>query len=648
MPTKISALTALTGANVAISTDLIPIVDTSATQTKNITVQELLANSLAFTPAGSGVTARTFQDKMREIVSVKDFGAVGDNSNTDTTGYQVALDSGHLDLTPLNVIGYKVGVLTVPTTIKSITGQRFYQAAAGANVLSVTSSSRLRVSDCDIYGVAGVASASSNTGIDATDCSNLQINDNYFEDFRYHAVHLKSCDHCVVSGNIGTSNVLGVRLTNSDHIQIVGNQFYAPPTPDSTFTVCIGLDTDGASPIGTCNSVQIANNLFDQWVFAQAILVHNGTDVTVSGNTLDDVLVGIHFSPTSSTDVIKRITITGNSYRGTSTIGAGTSVGNAGILVHGQASSLAEDVAIVGNTVTNANAINQLGNQGGIDVKQIKNVTISGNILAENYFAGIVIAQRANNIAITGNTIRDTVLASQKNGISIGTSGVTPPVTGIISNNTFRNLTFGIRLNNTTAVACTIAGVITTATVTLTDHGFSVGDWVRVSGVTFATAADGFYNGAFQVDTVADADTFTYTMGGSISSAAAPGSPVVKPTYDGLYIENNIFDTVTTNVSDVSSTAVVDGQRNYTAGDKTPQVYKTKRLLVTNASAVVITDLRGGTTGQIIVLQFNDGNTTIADSAPFKLTGAFTSGADDTLTLEFDGTSWCEIARAAN
>ena len=47
--TKISLLTALTGANVAPATDIIPIVDTSATETKKITVSELLI--------GMGVTS---------------------------------------------------------------------------------------------------------------------------------------------------------------------------------------------------------------------------------------------------------------------------------------------------------------------------------------------------------------------------------------------------------------------------------------------------------------------------------------------------------------------------------------------------------------------------------------------------------------
>ncbi|WP_406699232.1 hypothetical protein V5E97_10180 [Singulisphaera sp. Ch08] len=47
----------------------------------------------------------------------------------------------------------------------------------------------------------------------------------------------------------------------------------------------------------------------------------------------------------------------------------------------------------------------------------------------------------------------------------------------------------------------------TTATATATSHGFSIGDWVLIQGSNLPN-----YNGPFQVVTVADANTFTYTM----------------------------------------------------------------------------------------------------------------------------------------
>ena len=75
---------------------------------------------IGYLPAGANAVATTVQTKLRESVSVADFGAVGDNSTDDTTALQNAIDYAVANGVQLNFAA-KTYKITAPLTVGSAT-----------------------------------------------------------------------------------------------------------------------------------------------------------------------------------------------------------------------------------------------------------------------------------------------------------------------------------------------------------------------------------------------------------------------------------------------------------------------------------------------------------------------------------------------
>ena len=99
---------------------------------------------------------------------------------------------------------------------------------------------------------------------------------------------------------------------------------------------------------------------------------------------------------------------------------------------------------------------------------------------------------------------------------------------------------------------------------------------------------------------------------------------------------------------DIPVSATFAGFRTFTNGDTTPSVAGGVCFATNNTGATTITTFDDGASGQRITIVFTDANTTLTDGGNLKLAGGFTSTADDTMELIFNGTTWFELGRSVN
>jgi len=91
-----------------------------------------------YTPAGTGAVDTTVEAKLRESVSVKDFGAVGDGVTDDTAKIQAAID--HVFSAGGGVVNIPAGNYKTPTTIVPKSGVSIKGEGVGSTILKTNSS----------------------------------------------------------------------------------------------------------------------------------------------------------------------------------------------------------------------------------------------------------------------------------------------------------------------------------------------------------------------------------------------------------------------------------------------------------------------------------------------------------------------------
>lgn len=369
---------------------------------------------IGFSQAGVNAVARTAQDKLRDSISVKDFGAVGDGVADDTAAIQAALNAADAAqmrlLIPGTPNGYKITApLIINSTGMSVIGDGEYvtQLIASGNFSEI-----LKFDASALY--ATISGVSFVCGATTTRCVTVA-----------QGATVVRFKNCLFSGNLNGD----LLYSNGQNVDISESTF----SPGSANTWACNFDcynqNCGVTDCrigGPGNGIRITNvfspaNRVEGLRIANTYFINTGVNNVWLGASLYTSITGCVLDQSSSTAVdidtsALNVVIDGN-YIGTS--GVGTASGITIQPTAGGGHTISDNVIgyVANGIVVNATAANR-----------ISNLSITGN-----QFASI-----SNNSLILDSVLNCTILGNVDNGTPSGGSWITKGTFGN-GNYTFDN-----------------------------------------------------------------------------------------------------------------------------------------------------------------------------------------------------------------
>jgi hypothetical protein len=430
-----------------------------------------------FIQAGTGAVQRTVESKLQDMVSVKDFGAVGDGVADDTAEIQAAINyvqSFHKPETygssspgpgvtelffPFGV--YKITAALTVTRSMSFRGEGHSEFSTGARIIQYTAATdHFRVNPiaqgCSVSWDDLTMIANGNGGTNGA-CINLTKTTSVCN-----SVRIRRC-------TFGTPQSLAIRIQASDDIMIGDNLFDV----SSTNNISLGTGTAG-DVVSNC---QIVGNTFYSMA-SSAILTFNVDGLVVSGNrvypstsNLVRFLDGYNTLPYQ----LKNITVTGNVLKGIDCIAHLTAV--TGFVFQGNVGS-----GLGAGSGASLSCIELTGSCSGVN---ISGNTLSGSFDTKNFYNSV--AATVSSASIVGNTLINTA----GTGVALASANTS----GNISQNSitgFPSPCIGQQFFTTgNAISVGVINSLTAATHTLTVSGASQGDKVTLTpaGTTWPVVA---------------------------------------------------------------------------------------------------------------------------------------------------------------
>lgn len=379
---------------------------------------------------------RALANLPQSIVSVKDFGAVGDGVTDDTTAIQAALDFGKSVHFPNGTYKTTDQLSLISRDDVSITGDNATISATFNNINKWV----LYLQACSNVTVSGISITANGTLLDnyPTQLGGIDVGTN--------GINFVGCSSCAIDGCYLTRVNKGIQINNGFRNLVTNCRIYE-------------VGRLGISPreedhcIVSGNIIEVVSGSSDNKKYSDGIYVYACTNTVVTANTVEDVRrIGIVLEENGAADPNtrprnKRVIVSNNVVQNAHDA-LSTEV-NACIWVEPTCGD--ETCIIQGNTCTRSDSFGIYGNSG---VNVIGNVcddctygidatdgpfNVKGNVCVNNTQAGIRYRSGAPGI-IDGNTVKNNA-----QGIRIDQSSIVYKVTvtnNVIQDNDTRGLSF--------------------------------------------------------------------------------------------------------------------------------------------------------------------------------------------------------------
>lgn len=400
------------------------------------------------------VTGRWIRLLSNGITTPLQFGCKGDGATDDTTAFQNCLNSGVPTIVvPVTAASYLISQVTIPATVRSITGSgTITQKTANVTPFYSQVANNILIRGLTFVGVGGAGVGGNNDNaiyfVGTSLLVGIWIEDCTFTAFLHQSVWIQNAEDVWVTGCLTYNSWQFTRFSGVLNGYIIRNVTRDTLAASTNFQAVIAIDST-FSGYAVCQNITIRDNIVSGYANSQAILVHAGINVVITGNRLLGVNQGIGAGAFNNTDTMNGIIIADN-YISANAVAGGTT-GNQSINAAGfDATHLLFSLQISGNILIGANKTAQLATEGAIQLSFCDDVLIAGNLLGAWYNAGVYVNAICTRLKINDNQFLDGQNVAAK-CVGVWVASGAGASTGLMDRNYFDNITNVFECDSATA-----------------------------------------------------------------------------------------------------------------------------------------------------------------------------------------------------